>query len=76
MKRSEMIAIIWNAINELEDGEHILSKMEAAGMAPPIDMEKSFKMLKNGEMVYEVREWEPESKKEVKEWNFEYGTKG
>ena len=28
MKRSEMIRIIWEAINELEDAEHILQRVE------------------------------------------------
>lgn len=35
MKRSEALDIIWTAINELEDGNYILTKLEEAGMLPP-----------------------------------------
>jgi hypothetical protein len=35
MRRSEMVNIIWDAINELEDGDYILQRIEAAGMMPP-----------------------------------------
>lgn len=35
MKRSEMLAIIWEAINELEDADHILTRLEKEGMLPP-----------------------------------------
>jgi hypothetical protein len=35
MKRSEALRIIWEAINELEDGNFILTKLEEAGMLPP-----------------------------------------
>lgn len=35
MKRSDMLRIIWEAINELEDADHILTKIEKAGMIPP-----------------------------------------
>ena len=37
MKRSEMLNIIWEAINELEDAEHILQRIEQAGMLPPFN---------------------------------------
>jgi hypothetical protein len=35
MKRSEMLRIIWEAVNELDDADHILTRIEEAGMLPP-----------------------------------------
>jgi len=35
MKRSDALRIIWEAINELEDADHILKRLEEAGMLPP-----------------------------------------
>jgi hypothetical protein len=35
MKRSQALDIIWEAINELEDANLILSRLEKAGMMPP-----------------------------------------
>ena len=40
--------------------ERILSALEKAGMLPPQDDNKSFRMLPSGEMVYNVNEWESE----------------
>ena len=34
MKRSDALNIIWEAINELEDANYILTKLEEAGMLP------------------------------------------
>jgi hypothetical protein len=41
--------------------EYVLEAIEKAGMLPPTIEDKSFKLLENGEMVYQVNEWEPES---------------
>ena len=69
MKRSDIIKTIMDAF-ELEglgcimrekDAEAILEAIEKAGMVPPLDESKSFKMLHSGEMIYEVREWEKEN---------------
>jgi hypothetical protein len=35
LKRSDALRIIWEAINELEDANFILKKLEDAGMLPP-----------------------------------------
>ena len=43
-----------------EQAEHILEYMETLGMLPPTDQENSFQMLPNGEMIYQVNEWEKE----------------
>lgn len=32
---SEMLSLIWESINEVEDAEVLLSRMEKAGMKPP-----------------------------------------
>lgn len=79
MKRSEMVQLIWEAINELEDGDHILKRIEEAGMVPPILRDKSFRLDKNGVMTYAVHEWEDEDKPAPedylaeKEWRNRYG---
>jgi hypothetical protein len=62
MKRSEALNLIWEAINELEDANLILARLEKAGMMPPIIEEKSWLISgDNGEMTYAVHEWEPEN---------------
>lgn len=61
MKRSEALNLIWDSINELEDANHILTKLEKAGMMPPIIKEKSFQLLENGVLTYAVHEWESEN---------------
>ena len=58
MKRSEMLRIIWEAINELEDADHILKHLEDAGMKPPCS-EVGQHCSGCG---YDV--WEPENEKE------------
>jgi len=58
MKRSEMVRIIWEAINELEDANHVLQRMEKAGMLPPPVMRES--PLTIGPANIFVNEWEPE----------------
>lgn len=76
MKRTEALAIIDRVYGEFCDdwlkadidnlegfaplNERILSALEKAGMLPPQDDSKSFKMLQNGEIVYNVNEWESE----------------
>lgn len=35
MKRSEMLRIIWESINEVENAETLLTKLEEIGMLPP-----------------------------------------
>lgn len=75
MKRSEMIKLmldtdkgyrmcIASTGNYLEDEkrrmDNILKTMEYAGMVPPINKDKSFKILENGEMTYNVHEWDEE----------------
>lgn len=35
MKRSEMLSLIWESINEVEDADVLLTRMEKAGMMPP-----------------------------------------
>ena len=42
MKRSEALSLIWEAINELEDADHILKRLEEAGMLPPQMPAKTF----------------------------------
>lgn len=54
MKRSEMLSIIWEAINELEDANHILTRLEEAGMKPPIQRDPDGYSCGPGE-------WEPEN---------------
>jgi len=66
MKRSEMVSIIWDAINELEDADYILQVIEKAGMLPP----PIFGVYDNvptvtptGNLDYSFkRGWEPEDK--------------
>lgn len=67
MKRSEMLKLIESIIDAGRDyydnatrSDNLLSQLEQAGMLPPTNKEKSFKLLDNGEMVYQVNEWEPE----------------
>jgi len=68
MKRSEMLLklmeILVEAPQEIESAAHsILTRLEKAGMCPPINKEKSFKLLDNGALTYGVHEWEPEDEK-------------
>jgi hypothetical protein len=55
VKRSEALNLIWEAINELEDADHILKRLEDAGMLPP-SIEVSYGKL--GSCL--ENEWEPE----------------
>lgn len=61
MKRSEALGIIWEAINELEDADHILTRLEKAGMLPPTRLGPS---LQTEEYVtadlVQTNEWAPE----------------
>lgn len=43
-----------------EQAGTILAYVELMGMLPPTNEEKSFQMLPNGEMIYQVNEWEAE----------------
>jgi len=49
-----MLRIIWEAINELEDADHILKRIEDAGMLPP-DNEEGYEHGLNN------HKWEPEN---------------
>jgi hypothetical protein len=61
MKRSQALEIIWEAINELEDADHILSKLERAGMLPPLINRPSIVTDSYCTAdVNMVNEWEPE----------------
>lgn len=65
MKKSEFIKKVLKSpkntvfVNK-EQVENALEVFQRLDMAPPANLEKSFRILKNGEMTYEVREWEPE----------------
>ena len=76
MKRSEMVLLMYSwmleppvEIKQISDGgqqmymmmNHILSKIEQAGMLPPMLKDESFKLADNGEMIYGVYKWEPEN---------------
>lgn len=56
MKRSDALRIIWEAINELEDADHILAALEKAGMLPPKVLVVNGKTLE----VTEKNVWEKE----------------
>lgn len=61
MKRSEALNLIWEAINELEDAELILSRLEKAGMLPP-----KYRKLVDSPSIHpswhvDINEWEPEN---------------
>lgn len=43
-----------------DQAEYILGCCETWGMLPPENKEKSFKILPNGEMLYNVNEWDEE----------------
>lgn len=62
MKRSEMLNIIWEAINELEDADHILKRIEAAGMIPPVTFKSSASAgdYSTADTI-SLNEWEPEN---------------
>lgn len=67
MKRSEMVKLIQDAVYEKfqikvrrKDIDPILTKIEQAGMVPPIIKEKSFYIAENGEEIYATHEWESE----------------
>jgi hypothetical protein len=64
MKRSEALNLIWEAINELEDADHILKRLEDAGMLPPpcpgiYDTVPTVTMTGNLDYGWK-RQWEPE----------------
>lgn len=78
MKRSEIIKLICshidnnvsyyykNGCNFYEyDADDLLRVLEKAGMLPPENKDKSYKLSDNGEMIYSVNEWEPEDEKET-----------
>lgn len=55
MKRSEMLNIIWYSINELEDAEHLLKRLEQAGLRPPggnWDKFDNANLLRTEEKIY------------------------
>ena len=70
MKRSEMIQILADnlydtCIDRTEEqckntAEFILGIIECNGMLPPTNEEKSFKLLSDGQMTYQVNEWDDE----------------
>lgn len=73
MKRDEMIIAISDLLssseninylrdvkNEFALAREILDLIEAKGMLPPTDDEKSFTILDSGELTYQINEWEPE----------------
>lgn len=66
MKRSEMLEIIWGAINELEDADFILTAIEKAGMKPPYHPTKVYyceEVTPTGNIDHDYRqfqEWEEE----------------
>lgn len=69
MKRSKMVEILKDAINEgqyqdycIDDYEasRILKVLEDAGMVPPIIEHESWRLLSNGEMTYAAHYWESE----------------
>ena len=66
MKRSEMVNLIWDAINELEDGDYILQVIEKAGMLPPPifgTYDNVPTVTPTGHLDYSFkRAWEPEDK--------------
>ena len=45
----------------IDEAEAILHFIEYAAMMPPKDIQKSFRILPNGEMTYNVYRWEPEN---------------
>ena len=50
-----MLRIIWEAINELEDADHILTRMEKEGMLPPLRTFEKMEWHGGG-----PHEWDPE----------------
>lgn len=60
MKRSEMVQLIWLAINELEDGDHILKRIEDAGMLPPLPIPKNNTYEEWCDAKEFGNRWEPE----------------
>ena len=64
MKRSDVERIIWEAINELEDANHILKRLEDIGMLPPLAaFNREQAGYGQGSMSWTVEEhkWEPEN---------------
>lgn len=53
MKRSEMLNIIWESINEVENADVLLKRLEDAGMSPPLPKDPDG--FSNGPAM-----WEPE----------------
>jgi hypothetical protein len=71
MKRKEALKVIVEVLevsrryqagitHDETKAEYILNALEDLGMLPPINEEKSFKVLDNGEITYGVYEWEKE----------------
>lgn len=71
MKRSEAVKIIaqvvseycdnWHPAGDLAVGEAVLSKLEKAGMLPPVRIEKS---VLPGLPDFQTNKWEPEDERE------------
>ena len=62
MRRSEMVNLIWDAINELEDGDYILQIIENAGMLPPTTKRLIGTFPFPSSYEVEANEWEPEDR--------------
>lgn len=50
----------WNHKASLEAAKELLDQLEEAGMNPPTNEARSFKLLDSGEMTYNVTAWDPE----------------
>lgn len=61
MKRSEALNVIWEAINELEDANYILRRLEDAGMLPPAHQKRVENPIFGPDWNVTVHEWEPEN---------------
>lgn len=72
-KKSEAIKELANHFQEVSEdksfgidwweivAEIAIEKLEDIGMSPPMNEEKSFQLGKDGQMIYEWREWEEEN---------------
>jgi hypothetical protein len=61
MKRSQALNIIWEAINELEDANYILKRLEDAGMQPPAYRKRHENPIFGPDWFADTYEWEPEN---------------
>jgi hypothetical protein len=55
-----MLNIIWEAINELEDADHILTRLEKAGMLPPCQCDRD-QAIRHYHLEDCSYHWEPEN---------------